>query len=99
MKYIRYSKYTGEPADAVDLEELIEAPGRLLPAERLRVAILRRLRIRPRQDHGGAAPGHPARPAEGDLLPEDLLEQLTQRRLRAKRASSCSDLIDRSSSA
>ena len=27
MKYIRYSKYTGEPADAVDLEELIKRLG------------------------------------------------------------------------
>ncbi len=24
MKYIRYTKYTGEPADAVDLEELVQ---------------------------------------------------------------------------
>src|SRR5690348_9462377 len=27
MKYVRYGKYTGEPADAVDLEELVKRLG------------------------------------------------------------------------
>jgi len=27
MKFIRYGKYTGEPADAIDLEELIKRLG------------------------------------------------------------------------
>ena len=27
MKFIRYAKYTGEPADAIDLEELIKRLG------------------------------------------------------------------------
>jgi hypothetical protein len=27
MKFIRYAKYTGEPADAIDLEELVKRLG------------------------------------------------------------------------
>src|SRR3954470_16999849 len=79
MKYIRYSKYTGEPADDVDLQELMKQLGDYLlqsgfesqqqmygisemDSEKTMEA-LRHAILRALQ--------------EGDLLPEDFLQQLT----------------------
>jgi len=46
MKFIRYAKYTGEPADAIDLEELVKRLGDFF-LQALRIAILRVSRWRP----------------------------------------------------
>jgi Ca-activated chloride channel family protein len=77
MKYIRYSRYTGEAADAVDLEELMKRLGDFLlqsgyesqyygvsefDSEKTMEA-LRQAILRALE--------------EGDMIPEDLLEELT----------------------
>ena len=77
MKYIRYSRYTGEPADAVDLEELMKRLGDFLlqsgyesqyygisefDSEKTMEA-LRQAILRALE--------------EGDMIPEELLEELT----------------------
>jgi Ca-activated chloride channel homolog len=77
MKYIRYSRYTGEPADAVDLEELMKRLGDFLlqsgyesqyygisefDSEKTMEA-LRQAILRALE--------------EGDMIPDDLLEELT----------------------
>ncbi len=78
MKYIRYSKYAGEPADEIDLQELMKQLGDFLlqsgfESQQLygisemdsekSMEALRQAILRALQ--------------EGDLLPEDFLQQLT----------------------
>ena len=95
MKYIRYSKYTGEPADAVDLEELIKRLGDFFLQSGFESQYLRRLRIRSRKDDGSVAPGDPARARrKATCCPKILLEQLTQEGS-AKSDKELRELIDR----
>lgn len=75
MKYIRYRKYTGEPADAVDVQELMKRLSDFL------------LRSGFESEYYGIAPMDPEQSMEqlreailralqeGDLIPDDLLSQ------------------------
>jgi Ca-activated chloride channel family protein len=77
-KFIRYSKYTGEPADGVDLDDLINRLSDFL------------LQSGFESDYYGISEMDPARTMEqlrrailraleeGDLLPEDLMEKLME---------------------
>jgi len=63
MKFTKFTKYTGEPADSVDLEELVKRLGDFFSAKRVRIAILRYFRIRPGPLDGGTARSDSARAA------------------------------------
>src|SRR5437879_9052794 len=98
MKFIRYGKYVGEPADAVDLEELIKRLGDFflqsgfesqfygvsqMDAERSMEA-LREAILRALQ--------------EGDLLPEDAMSEELRKMLQdpaAMNSQAVKDLLDK----
>src|SRR5438876_2011766 len=98
MKLIKYGKYTGEPADAIDLEELVKRLGNFflqsgfesqfygvsqMDPERSMEA-LREAILRPLQ--------------EGDLLPEDAMSDELRKMLRdpsALSSQAVNDLLDK----
>ncbi len=45
MKVVKYGKYTGEPADAVDLDELVKRLGDFFLQSGFECAILRPFRV------------------------------------------------------
>ena len=77
MKYIRYSKYTGEPADDVDLEELMKLLGDFFLQSGFESQYYDVQEFDPDRTMEGLRQAILKALAEGDLLPEDLLEQLT----------------------
>jgi Ca-activated chloride channel homolog len=95
VKYIRYSRYTGEPADDVDLQELMKRLGDFLLQSgyenqsmsvtemdsETTMEALRQAILRALQ--------------EGDLIPDDLLEELTQANANADAQQQLRDLVDR----
>ncbi len=54
MKFVRYGKYTGEPADAIDLEELVKRLGNFFLQSGFE-SILRRLPNGSRALHGSSS--------------------------------------------
>src|ERR1700680_3059101 len=66
MKYIRYSRYTGEAADAVDLEELMKRLGDFLLQSGYES-----------QYYGISEFDSEKTIEEGDMIPDELLEELT----------------------
>ncbi len=77
MKYIRYSKYTGEPADDVDLEELMKRLGDFFLQSGFESQYYGVSEFDPDKTMESLRQAILRALAEGDLLPEDLLEQLT----------------------
>jgi Ca-activated chloride channel homolog len=77
VKYIRYSKYTGEPADDVDLEELMKRLGDFFLQSGFESQYYGVSEFDPDKTMEGLRQAILRALAEGDLLPEDLLEQLT----------------------
>ena len=94
MKYIRYSKYTGEPADSVDLEELIKRLGDFFLQSGFESQYYGVSEFDPEKTMEALRDAIMRALQEGDLLPEDLLEQLTQEGS-AKSDKELRDLIDR----
>src|SRR5438034_7256064 len=75
MKFIRYGKYVGEPADAVDLEELIKRAQPLRRRLRCRHQDVRASPVRPSEMTGRAAcAGLPTRPDALDRSEEHTSE-------------------------
>jgi len=77
VKYIRYSKYTGEPADDVDLEELMKRLGDFFLQSGFESQYYGVSEFDPDKTMEGLRQAILRALAEGDLLPQDLLEQLT----------------------
>jgi Ca-activated chloride channel homolog len=77
VKYIRYSKYTGEPADDVDLEELMKRLGDFFLQSGFESQYYGVSEFDPDKTMEALRQAILRALAEGDLLPEDLLEQLT----------------------
>jgi len=74
MKFIKYGKYVGEPADAVDLEELIKRLGDFF----CKVASspsLRHERNGPREVHESLRQAILRALQEGDLFPEGAMSE------------------------
>ena len=89
MKYVRYSKFTGDAADDVDLQELIKRLGDFFLQSGFDSPYYRVSEIDPEQTMEALRQAILRALAEGDLLPEDLLDQLTSRkRQRNERSSS-----------
>src|SRR5260370_10820011 len=98
MKFIRYGKYVGEPADAIDLEELIKRLGDFFLQSGLDT------------EYCGVSQVDPDRPMEalreailralqeGDLLPEDAMSEELRKMLRdpaALNSQAVNDLLDK----
>ena len=77
MKYIRYSKYNGEPADDVDLEELMKRLGDFFLQSGFESQYYGVSEFDPDKTMESLRQAILRALAEGDLLPQDLLEQLT----------------------
>jgi Ca-activated chloride channel family protein len=77
MKTIRYSKYTGEPADDIDLEELMKRLGDFFLQSGFESQYYGVSEFDPDKTMEGLRQAILRALAEGDMLPEDLLEQLT----------------------
>ena len=77
MKTIRYSKYTGEPADDVDLEELMKRLGDFFLQSGFESQYYGVSEFDPDKTMEALRQAILRALAEGDMLPEDLLEQLT----------------------
>src|SRR6202047_5356237 len=75
MKFIRYGKYTGEPADAIDLEELIKRLGDFFLQSGFESQFYGVSEFDPEKTMESLRQAILRALAEGDLLPEDLLEQ------------------------
>ena len=77
MKYIRYSRYDGEPADDVDLEELMKRLGDFFLQSGFESQYYSVSEFDPDKTMEALRQAILRALAEGDLLPEELLEQLT----------------------
>ena len=77
MKTIRYSKYTGEPADDIDLEELMKRLGDFFLQSGFESQYYGVSEFDPDKTMEALRQAILRALAEGDMLPEDLLEQLT----------------------
>ncbi len=78
MKYIRYSRYTGEAADEVDLQELIKRLGDFFLQSGFESQYYGVTEFDPEQTMEMLRQAIMRALAEGDLIPEDLLEKLTK---------------------
>src|ERR1700688_3214434 len=92
LKYIRYSRYTGEPADEVDLQELIKRLGDFFLQSGFESQYYGVSEFDPEQTMEMLRQAILRALAEGDLLPDDLLEQLTGG---AKADKQLKEIIDR----
>ena len=79
MKYIRYSRYTGEPADAVDLEELIKRLGDFFLQSGFESQYYGLSEFDPEKTMEALREAILRALAEGHLLPDDLLEHIFSR--------------------
>jgi Ca-activated chloride channel family protein len=78
MKYIKYSRFTGDPADAVDLEELIKQLGDFFLQSGFESQYYGISEIDPEKTMEALRQAILRALEEGNLLPDELLEQLTQ---------------------
>jgi Ca-activated chloride channel family protein len=77
MKYIKYSKFTGDAADAIDLEELIKQLGDFFLQSGFESQYYGISEIDPEKTMDALRQAILRALEEGDLLDEELLEQLT----------------------
>jgi Ca-activated chloride channel family protein len=95
VKYIRYSRYTGEPADEVDLQELLKRLGDFLLQSGFEQQSMGISEMDPEQTMEALRQAILRALQEGDLLPEDLMEELTQANADAATQQQLKDLVDR----
>jgi Ca-activated chloride channel family protein len=77
MKYIKYSRYTGEAADAVDLEELVKRLGDFFLQSGFESQYYGVSEFDPEKTMEALRQAILRALEEGDLIPEDLMESLT----------------------
>ena len=94
MKYIRYSKYTGEPADDVDLQELLKRLGDFFLQSGYESQFYGISEFDPDQTMEALRQAILRALQEGDLLPDDLLDQVTQEGSE-QNSQQLKDLIDK----
>jgi Ca-activated chloride channel family protein len=95
MKYIRYSRYTGEPADDVDLQELMKRLGDFLLQSGFETQSMGISEMDPEQTMEALRQAILRALQEGDLIPDDLLEELTQANADQATQQQLRDLVDR----
>ncbi len=98
MKYIRYGKYTGEPADAVDLEDLVRCLGDFFLQSGFQSMYYGISEMDPEHSLEALREAILRALQEGDLLPEDLLSDELRQMLQDPNAmenESMRQLLDR----
>ena len=98
MKYIRYGKYTGEPADAVDLEDLVRRLGDFFLQSGFQSMYYGISEMDPEHSLEALREAMLRALQEGDLLPEDLLSDGLRQMLQHPNAmenESMRQLLDR----
>ena len=95
MKYIRYSRYTGEPAGDVDLQELVKRLGDFLLQSGFESQSYGISEMDPEKTMEALRQAILRALQEGDLVPEDLLEQLTGENAGPASQQQLRDLVDR----
>ena len=95
MKYIRYSRYTGEPAGDVDLQELLKRLGDFLLQSGFESQSYGVSEMDPEQTMEALRQAILRALQEGDLVPEDLLEELTAQNADPAGQQQLRDLVDR----
>jgi Ca-activated chloride channel family protein len=95
VKYIRYSRYTGEPADEVDLQELMKRLGDFLLQSGFENQSMGISEMDPEQTMEALRQAILRALQEGDLLPDDLLDELTQANADQATQQQLRDLVDR----
>jgi Ca-activated chloride channel family protein len=94
VKYIRYSRYTGEPAGDVDLQELVKRLGDFLLQSGFESQSYGISEMDPEKTMEALRQAILRALQEGDLVPEDLLEQLTGQNADAASRQQLRDLVD-----
>ncbi len=94
MKYIRYSRYTGEPAGDVDLQELIKRLGDFLLQSGFESQSYGISEMDPEKTMEALRQAILQALQEGDLVPDDLLEELTKQNADQASQQKLRDLID-----
>src|SRR5260370_10155209 len=82
MKFIRYGKYTGEPADAIDLEELIKRLGDFFLQSGFESQFYGVSQMDPERSMEALREAILRALQEGDLLPEDSTSDELRKMLR-----------------
>jgi len=94
VKYIRYSRYTGEPAGDVDLQELIKRLGDFLLQSGFESQSYGISEMDPEKTMEALRQAILQALQEGDLVPDDLLEELTKQNADQASQQKLRDLID-----
>jgi Ca-activated chloride channel homolog len=95
VKYIRYSKYTAEAADDVDLQELLKRLGDFLLQSGFETQSMNISEMDPEQAMEALREAILRALQEGDLVPENLLDELTQADANEQTQQQLQNLIDR----
>src|SRR3989442_4781178 len=98
MKYVRYGKYTGEPADAVDLEDLVHRLGDFFLQSGFQSMYYGISEMDPERSLEALREAILRALQEGDLLPKDLLSDELRQMLHDPNAlqnESMRQLLDR----
>jgi Ca-activated chloride channel family protein len=94
VKYIRYSRYTGEPASEVDLQELVKRLGDFLLQSGFESQSYGISEMDPDKTMEALRQAILRALQEGDLVPDDLLEELTKQSADQGNQQQLRDLID-----
>ncbi len=98
MKFIRYGKYTGEPADAVDLEELVRRLGDFFLQSGFQSQYDDVSEMDPEHSMEALREAILRALQEGELLPEDAMSEELRKMLQdpaSRESQSVRDLLDR----
>ncbi|PYU68150.1 MAG: hypothetical protein DMG49_16815, partial [Acidobacteria bacterium] len=98
MKFIRYGKYVGEPADAVDLEELIKRLGDFFLQSGFESQFYGVSQMDPERSMEALREAILRALQQGDLLPEDAMSDELREMLRdpgAMNSQAVKDLLDK----
>ena len=98
MKFIRYGKYVGEPADAVDLEELIKRLGNFFLQSGFESQFYGVSQMDPERSMEALREAILRALQEGDLLPENAMSEELRKMLQdpaAMNSQAVKDLLDK----
>src|SRR6266699_3507714 len=98
MKFIRYGKYTGEPADAIDLEELVKRLGNFFLQSGFESQFYGVSQMDPERSMEALREAILRALQEGDLLPEDAMSEELRKMLQdpvAMNSQAVKDLLDK----
>src|SRR5258708_15801305 len=98
MKFIRYGKYTGEPADAIDLEELIKRLGDFFLQSGFQSQFYRVSQMNPERSMEALREAILPALQQADLLPEDAMSDELREMLQnpgAMKRKAVKDLLDK----